>query len=401
MNSQSGSGNCMSSSSIQSGGDYTQVLAKNHVPDNYSNYGLIPNTEGKSQYVPTNHDQSMQALEKNNGGVFYQVAAGKRSQKGGDSTMGATGMADRFFSNAPAGTSCDANMDKNMNVGHYDLVPHGPVCSGGAKKKKATKKTTPKKKSAPKKKATKKTTPKKKSAPKKKATKKTTPKKKSAPKKKATKKTTPKKKSVPKKVMKGGLGRISNSVTKPLKGVVNTWHELTDFVGDMEKRMLKFYDKMEAKNIPNYNPRQSGGAKMKNFEKYMNKLNQAMNEFQSDIHQINSQNGGNIKFNNGQNLDSPLTPNHPVQKSTTPEPVGYSNDLPMNASTHYKSGGAKKAPKKKTVYKKGSKVVQPKRSPRKKTLGTKKKTLSKKSTPDKILKKMNQSIKGKESKKKT
>ena len=369
MNNQSGSGNCMSSSSIQSGGDYTQVLAKNHVPDNYSNYGLIPNTEGKSQYVPTNHVQSMQALEKNNGGVFYQVAAGKKGQKGGDSTMGATGMADRFFSNAPAGTSCDANMGKNMNVGHYDLVPHGPVCSGGAKKKKATKKTTPKKKSAPKK--------------------------------KATKKTTPKKKSAPKKVMKGGVGRISNSVTKPLKGVVNTWHELTDFVGDMEKRMLKFYDKMEGMNIPNYNPRQSGGTKMKKFENYMNKLNQAMNEFQSDIHQINSQNGGNIKFNNGQNLDSPLTPNHPVQQGTTPEPVGYSNDLPMNASTHYKSGGAKKAPKKKTVYKKGSKVVQPKRSPRKKTLGTKKKTLSKKSTPDKILKKMNQSIKGKESKKKT
>ena len=58
MNFQSGTGNCKESTDYQKGGNYTQILAKNYVPDNYSEYGLIPNSVEKSQYQPTNYVQS-------------------------------------------------------------------------------------------------------------------------------------------------------------------------------------------------------------------------------------------------------------------------------------------------------------------------------------------------------
>ena len=361
MNFQSGTGNCKESTDYQKGGNYTQILAKNYVPDNYSEYGLIPNSVGKSQYQPTNYVQSQDTLNKNNGGVFYQVAAGKKhhskyAQKGGDSNYGATGLPNRFYDGTiPAGTSCNYGENVNMNVGNFDLVPHGPRCTtGGAKKKVSKKKKTPKKKS------TKKTTPKKKST------------KKKTPKKKSTKKTTPKKKSTKKrstrKTQRGG--KISDGVTEPLKLSVNTWESLNSFITGLEKKATSFYDEMSSMSLPvteSFKSNKQSGGKMKQFEKYISNLNKAMSDFQKEVKKMN-QNGGSINFANGKNLDSPITSNHPVQLSTLHEPTGFSNNLSTNLEL--KSGGAKKrktTPKKKKVAKKtNKKVIKSKRSPKKK-----------------------------------
>ena len=93
-----------------------------------------------------------------------------------------------------------------------------------------------------------------------------------------------------------------------------------------------------------------------------------------------NQNGGrSINFENGKNLDSPVSPNHPVQTNTLHEPTGFSSDL--STQLELKSGGRKKrktSQKKKKVAKKtNKKVIKSKRSPKKKVLGKKQKTLSK------------------------
>jgi hypothetical protein len=396
----------------QNNRDYTQVLTKNIVNDNYSNYGLIPNSVGKTQYNAQDFNVSPETLNKTNEGVFFQTAAGKKTKKskyvneqnGGDSSFNTTGMINRFYdANAQIDESCTYGQNQNMNVGHYDLEPHGPICSKGGAKKKTTpkkKKTTPNKK---------KKTPKKKTTPKKK---KTTPKKKKTTSKK--KKSTPKKKTTPKKkIMKGG--KISDGVTEPLKLGVNTWESLNSFVHNLEKKMTNFYDDMSSKNIPNYNSSQSipisseydstiqSGGEEKKLVNYFKNLNTAMSNFQKDIQLMNSNNQkGGMNYINNNNMDSPTTPNHPIQEGKIQEPSGI--DSYSSQNYEIKSGGSKKkttpkekkkTPKKKITTNK-KKTTPKKRSLKKKIIGNKtkkietKKPIKKKTTPKKrSLKKKN------------
>ena len=102
MSFQSGTGMCKPSTDYQKGGDAKQLLAKNLVPDNYSNYGLIPKTIGSTpEYA--NYDVNMKTLNADNYGKVYQVAAGKHHKKGHKG--GVTGLPTRFYTGQKGGVT--------------------------------------------------------------------------------------------------------------------------------------------------------------------------------------------------------------------------------------------------------------------------------------------------------
>ena len=118
MSFQSGTGMCKPSIDYQKGGNAKQLLAKNLVPDNYSNYGLIPKTIGSTpEYA--NYDVNMKTLNADNYDKVYQVAAGKR-HKGG-----VTGLPNRFYTGQKGGvTGMPSEYYKGQKGGKLGKIPN-------------------------------------------------------------------------------------------------------------------------------------------------------------------------------------------------------------------------------------------------------------------------------------
>ena len=290
---------------------YTNLLADNYVSpkSNYSNYGLIPKVPGNNVSYVTGVKNN-KFLEANDYGIIYKTSGGKKSNHklnmnkksntkaikknvskkvGGDKTSGATGLPSRFYTNAVPQQSCNFGETQNRNIGMADLSPMSPKCMVGASKRKVGNKG--------------------------------------------------------KKIKKGGdycyfsMGSpMYDKISGPMKGLTDGVTKFENYVEGIEARMKAFGEKMMHLNIPKFNRNQTGGKGIKltkNFDNYVRNLLSAMEHFKLDVsslsnnkHLKSKKQVGGLNFIQGDNLDLPNAPNHPMWST---------------------AGGKKKVTRKKTV----------------------------------------------------
>merc|ERR1711934_189655 len=146
---------------------------------------------------------------------------------------------------------------------------------------------------------------------------------------------------------------MKDNVTGPVSSLKSGVKKFENYVEGLENKVKEFGERMMKKNVPQYNPSQSGGGEVKmiqNFDNYVRNLLSAMEHFKVEVTNISNKSNkklsksrkqsGGLKLYQGKNLDLTSAPNHPIWD---------------------KSGGKKKkVVKRKVTKKKVSKKSNPK-----------------------------------------